>query len=177
MWIGHNSFKEEFEMTTARHSTELTYASSPVSLTYQLAKILHLDDTHTFLDLGSGFGHICFDIHLLTGAKTIGIECIKERFLFSCKLSKRLRLSPSCTFLNVNFFNEPLPKASHIYITCTCFSKETLSKLSQKLSVVESGTIIITVTQALLLHNVELFKSFNATFDWGRDMIFIYRKI
>ena len=120
---------------------------------------------------------MCIDIHLLSGAQTIGIECIEERLIFAQKMTHFLKLNTHCKYIKNDFFEMPLPKVSHVYITCTCFSSETLTKLTQKLNSIEPGTIIITVTRALSVKNVELCKSFNATFDWGRDMIFIYRKI
>lgn len=176
-WRTVNSFvlTHERESCTVRNE-ELTYSDSPASMVLGIVQRLSIGPNDVFIDCGSGFGGVCFDLHYLSGAKTIGIDCVPSLVQFSKTLSKRLGLEDLCQFREGNLLESDLSQASIIFITCTCFSDKTRRLFWQQCRQLRAGTYVITVTHPIDLDDFELCESFHTFFEWGRDIIRIYRK-
>ncbi len=173
----HNPFIEHHERHTHTiPASELIYSDSPVSMAVGIAKRLPLRPSDLIVDCGSGFGGVCFDLHLLTGAKTLGIDCMPSLINFSSRLSVQLGLNNSCRFVLGNFLDQDLSNARVVLVTATCLSDRTTQALWRKCEDLRVGSYLIIITQEIESEHFELCESFNTTFEWGHDMIRIYRK-
>lgn len=92
-------------------------------------------------DLGSGDGRIPLMAALKYGARAVGIEVDKLRYLYSKLHAYVLRLNNRVVFLNQNFFDVNIAEAT---IVTMYLLPETNQNLAQKLlSELKPGTIVI----------------------------------
>jgi SAM-dependent methyltransferase len=91
----------------------------------------------SFLDVGSGNGHLClYMIDRPNIKKSIGIELVRERFEFAESLKSKLR-KKNVSFINGSvldvdlrtMFNEPV----FVWWSNLCFDTVSVEKISEKL--------------------------------------------
>ena len=91
----------------------------------------------SFLDVGSGNGHLCLYMNDRSDIKkSVGIELVNERFEFAENLKEKLR-KKDVSFINGSvldidlktLFNEPV----FVWWSNLCFDKENVDKISEKL--------------------------------------------
>lgn len=110
-----------------------------LSMTYgelvpgQLKALLSNHKQTTFIDLGSGCGHLCFEACTLTQfSHIIGLELHPERLAQALSLKKTNKdLMARCEFFSHDLFYpfEAIPSPAVAYLCATCFTSTLLQSL------------------------------------------------
>ena len=66
--------------------------------------------------------------------------------------------------------------ATVFYITCTCFDRPFMERLTKKLLTAPSGSRIVIITQELDHEAFELIGEGEGMFNWGKDTYKVYKK-
>ena len=111
--------------STGLSKEELTYGETPISTLNKLLSSLKLSKDSQFLELGSGTGKTLYFIKKKFKIKTQGIEIIPGYQKWYQKQKLNIKTD--------NFFNHSFKNATILYISDTCLSKKTLSRLNEKL--------------------------------------------
>lgn len=85
--------------TRTREPEMVFYQPTPVRIILELVEQVHLGPNTVFYDLGSGLGQVCILVHLLTGAKTKGVEFEPAYYDYARRCVDELNLS-SVEFIN-----------------------------------------------------------------------------
>ena len=106
---------------------------------------------HLF-ELGSGRGRLAFWADRWLNCTVTGVE-LNPIFVRKAQRIQRRFRRQNLSFLNINFLQAPLEKATVVYLYGTAFEKPAWPNIIQALKNTPPGTRIITVSQSL--------------FDWG----------
>jgi hypothetical protein len=75
------------------------YEPTPARVIFKLVRQLNLINSDVFYDLGSGLGHVSALVHLLTGARAVGVEIDPDFSSYASRQAMNLNL-PMVTYLN-----------------------------------------------------------------------------
>jgi hypothetical protein len=148
----------------------------------QAMKIAHLNETSTFLDIGSGAGEPLVIAKVMFNCRlAVGLELMSAR----CAQTVRLALHNGCFVYPIHVEVESianLSPATHVY----CFMQGMNSSVENaiKEAIVRSPTVMYCILTKKILHDeserFEQIKSFLATMsrsDSGKTMVYVYRRI
>lgn len=155
---------------------------------YSMVKLLHyLDITSKdhFLDLGSGYGKIVFQVLLTTKATSIiGIEINNNRFTIASKIKKIIAEQlpeifndrKNLQLIHGDFLRQSFNDITIIYVCCTIFSIELLQAIEKKINNMPSVQKIISFKQLPNLNHFILNKKIFVHGDWDYTMCYLYIK-
>lgn len=136
------------------------------------------NEGHLF-ELGSGRGRLVFWAQTFLKCKTTGIE-INPKFVKRAQQLQRCFGWKDIEFIDSNFLDAPLEKASHIYLYGTAFEPPSWPNLLSALKKTEKGTKIITVSKSLAewgdTENFRCIKTLWVGYVWGKSPVYIQER-
>jgi len=79
--------------TQPREPEMVFYQPTPAHIILELVAKMSITPDEVFYDLGSGLGHVCILVNLLTGVRTKGVECEPAYCDYARSCASRLNLS------------------------------------------------------------------------------------
>ncbi|PIQ25597.1 hypothetical protein COW36_21385 [bacterium (Candidatus Blackallbacteria) CG17_big_fil_post_rev_8_21_14_2_50_48_46] len=146
----------------------LTYGETRWTSFIKVLEHLKLTPEDLFIDLGCGAGFLCMLVNQVVGCKVEGYDIIHRFIENGNQIVKALELQ-DIEFLNQDFLNSDLSRGTAFYITCTCFPKEYMQKLSGKLKYSRPGTQFVTITRPLEGEAFQIREKLKLRFSWGTD--------
>jgi len=117
--------------TQPREPEMVFYQPTPAHIILELVEKMSITPDEVFYDLGSGLGHVCILVNLLTGARTKGVECEPAYCDYARRCASRLNLS------RVEFINGDARTADYsdgtIFFMYTPFRGRLLEEVLRKL--------------------------------------------
>ena len=117
--------------TQSRDPEMVFYQPTPAHIILELVEKMSIAPDEVFYDLGSGLGHVCILVNLLTGVKTKGVEFELAYCDYARKCARRLNLS------RVEFINGDARTADYsdgtIFFMYTPFRGRLLEEVLRKL--------------------------------------------
>jgi len=156
--------------------SELTYGETAY---VGLSRILHafrVKPGQKFLDLGSGKGKLVCFASLHFGMEATGIELIPSFVAIIRRYSQKRTLG-KVTFLEGDFMLMNVSDADVVFVTQTCFSKETRDLLSRKLSALKRGAKVAALTYPIKNDDFQRVRRLKVPTTWGPSAAYIYRKV
>lgn len=150
------------------------YGETPISSLYKICTECKIGKEDLFLELGSGRGKGCFWVAKFTGCQVIGIEWISSFVKIASILKKLFRVS-NLTFIEEDFFNINVIKASVIYLYGTTLSDSEIEKLVQKKFAPNTKIISISYSLEEYSSHFKTVKSFSVSFPWGTTTCYLTR--
>lgn len=167
----------------------LVYGEITFPAMEQLLARLALPPGKIFYDLGSGVGKAVILAALLGNfSKLMGVEIVEELVAAAETARRRLVIEleknllpgiarPQITFLNADIFTIDFSDADVVFIATTCFSDNMMSRLRRRLTMLKTGSTIITMTRTLQMSVFELKEYFMAPMNWGEATLCVYHKL
>jgi len=126
--------------TRAREPEMVFYQPTPARVILELIEMIPITPQDIFIDLGSGLGQVCILVHLLTGARTHGIEFEPTYCDYACESARRFNLS------HVEFVNGDARAASYmdgtIFFMYTPFKGAIMENVLQKIEQESRGRTV-----------------------------------
>jgi len=167
----------------------LVYGEMTLPAMEQLLAHLALAPGKVFYDLGSGIGKAVIAAALLGNfSKLVGEELIEELVTAAETARRRLVIEleknlnpetarPQITFLNTDIFTVDFSDADVVFIATTCFTDFMMSQLRRRLTMLKTGSAVITMSRTLQIPVFELKEYFMAPMNWGEATLCVYKKI
>ena len=100
---------------------------------------ISIDKNDVFFDLGCGCGKVVTQFYYQTCVKSSnGVEFSTTRFSQAQEIKEKIKknevIANRLNFYRSNFFNTDLSQGTIFYIASTCFNKETMKKIWDKIS-------------------------------------------
>ena len=162
---------------------EYTYGEIDFMSFIALIAMTHPTPETLFYDLGSGTGKAVLACAMVFDMQACcGIELFDALHNAALIQQDRLRQYPAYTqkadtihFMNDNFLNVDLSKASLIFINATALFGDTWEKLNQQLlTQTNAGTVIITTSKPLIASRY-IIKTTRVSMSWGIVTAFIHQ--
>jgi hypothetical protein len=126
--------------TMEREPEMVYYQKTPSRIIFELVKKAHFTKNDVFYDLGSGLGHVCMLVNLLSEIRSIGIEFEPEFYNYSKYCAAELNLK------NVEFINSDVRSADFsdgtVFFMYTPFTGSILETVLDKLRELSRKRII-----------------------------------
>lgn len=156
-----------------------TYGETPLTTLERIAQEAELSSEDVVFDLGCGPGRTSFWLRTFIGCRVIGIEQIPIFVERAQSIVDRFDLKGIEFHLaDMRYFD--YTSATAIYLYGTCFDKDFLAPLIQRLRNSKHAAKIITVSYTLneftSQPHFEVIKQFPARFTWGEASVFLQRK-
>jgi hypothetical protein len=140
---------------------------------------LSIDKNDVFFDLGCGCGKVVTQFYYQTYVKSSnGVEFSTTRFSQAQKIKEKIKItSDKLNFYRSNFFNIDLSHGTIFYIASTCFNKETMKKIWDKISNNKNLNAIIVLTKFPKIcdfSRVKTTKSIKVPCSWDKSGAKIY---
>lgn len=156
--------------------SELTYGETAY---VGLSRILHafrVRPGQKFLDMGSGKGKLVCFAALHFKLEAAGIELIPS-FVSIIRRYTQKRAMGRVTFLQGDFMLMNLSDADVVFVTQTCFTRETRALLSRKLSELKRGAKVASLTYPIKNDDFQRVRRMKVPTTWGPSMAYLYRKV
>ena len=110
---------------------------------------ISIDKNDVFFDLGCGCGKVVTQFYYQTCVKSSnGVEFSTTRFSQAQEIKEKIKITDNrLNFYRSNFFNTDLSHGTIFYIASTCFNKETMKKIWDKISNNKNLNAIIVLTR------------------------------
>ena len=178
----YSYFDKDIQQTTCTSRNEL-YGELYYYSVVKLLKYLDITEKDHFLDLGSGFGKIVFQIFLTTKAVSVtGIEINNNRFIVSNKikeiitkeLPKLFDNNRTLSLINDDFLQHDFNNITIIYVCSTVFPLELLNVIAEKITTMNHLQKIISFRQLPNLNEFQLTKKIFVHADWDYSTCYLY---
>ncbi len=120
----------EPQETRAREPEMVFYQPTPARVVLALTELTPIGPADIFYDLGSGLGHVCLLVHLLTGATARGVEFEPAYCNYARDSARRLNLS------HVEFINRDAREADYasgtVFFVYTSFRGAMLERVLKR---------------------------------------------
>lgn len=155
---------------------ELTYGETPYSTLERALKFIPIKKSDFFVDLGCGHGKLVFYMNLKYKIKSAGIDLIPTFITVASKLAEKRKLK-KIKFQKKDFLKLRYPRATIIFVTCTCFQKKNLIALTKKLETLKKGAHVISISAPIKSRQFKKVTKFKAPTSWGTSEIYIQKKL
>ena len=126
--------------TRPREPEMVFYQPTPARVILELTEMMSITSDDIFYDLGSGLGQVCLLVHLLTGARTRGIEFEPAFCDYARESAQRLNLR------SVHFINGDAREANYadvkIFFMYTPFKGAMMKSVLQQIELASRGRAI-----------------------------------
>ncbi|GIW21791.1 MAG: hypothetical protein KatS3mg068_0798 [Candidatus Sericytochromatia bacterium] len=171
-WV---SLKEGYSIKTEKISN-LTYGeTSYLAIKYSL-DFIKLNSQDVFYDLGCGTGKNVFFSNIVYNAKSIGIDLIKSFIDNANNIVKEFDLK-NITFIRKSIFDADLNNGTVFYITPTCFDRDNLNKLFNKIKTLPKGSRLIVLSIEINLPELKKLGQKKLFYSWGLADTFYYQVV
>lgn len=171
-WV---SLKEGYSIKTEKVSN-LTYGeTSYLAIKYSL-DFVRLNSDDIFYDLGCGTGKTVFFANTVYNAKTIGVDLIKSFIDNANDIVKDFNLR-NINFLTKSIFDLDLSRGTVFYVTPTCFDRDNLVKLLNKIKTLPKGSRLIVLSIDLTLPELKKIGQKKLFYSWGLADTFYYQVV
>ncbi|MBI5034645.1 MAG: class I SAM-dependent methyltransferase [Chloroflexi bacterium] len=126
--------------TRTREPEMVFYQPTPARVILELTEMMLITRDDIFYDLGSGLGQVCILVHLLTGARTHGIEFEPAYCDYARHSAQRLNLS-SVQFINVDARDAPYADGT-VFFMYTPFKGAMLANVLKKIKDATRGRAV-----------------------------------
>ena len=155
---------------TCRKRGEI-YGETPLTTLHRIADICQLNQTDTWLELGSGRGKSCFWIAKFVPCRAIGVEKIPLFIYLARFLSALFRISAD--FQKKDMFDVNVSSATCIYVYSTCLTDAQWTLLSQRMNSLPQGARVVTISAPLPGWPN---RPFPVSFPWGQTEAYLHHK-
>jgi len=140
---------------------------------------ISIDKNDVFFDLGCGCGKVVTQFYYQTCVKSSnGVEFSTTRFSQAQEIKEKIKITDNrLNFYRSNFFNIDLSHGTIFYIASTCFNKETMKKIWDKISTNKNLNAIIVLTRfpkTCDFSKVKRTKSIEVPCTWAKSGAKIY---
>ena len=140
---------------------------------------ISIDKNDVFFDLGCGCGKVVTQFYYQTCVKSSnGVEFSTTRFSQAQEIKEKIKITDNrLNFYRSNFFNIDLSHGTIFYIASTCFNKETMKKIWDKISNNKNLNAIIVLTRFTKtcdFSKVKRTKSIEVPCSWDKSGAKIY---
>ena len=140
---------------------------------------ISIDKIDVFFDLGCGCGKVVTQFYYQTCVKSSnGVEFSTTRFSQAQEIKEKIKITDNrLNFYRSNFFNIDLSHGTIFYIASTCFNKETMKKIWDKISNNKNLNAIIVLTRfpkTCDFSKVKRTKSIEVPCSWAKSGAKIY---
>jgi len=140
---------------------------------------ISIDKNDVFFDLGCGCGKVVTQFYYQTCVKSSnGVEFSTTRFSQAQEIKEKIKITDNrLNFYRSNFFNIDLSHGTIFYIASTCFNKETMKKIWDKISNNKNLNAIIVLTRfpkTCDFSKVKRTKSIEVPCSWDKSGAKIY---
>jgi hypothetical protein len=140
---------------------------------------ISIDKNDVFFDLGCGCGKVVTQFYYQTCVKSSnGVEFSTTRFSQAQEIKEKIKITDNrLNFYRSNFFNIDLSHGTIFYIASTCFNKETMKKIWDKISNNKNLNAIIVLTRfpkTCDFSRVKRTKSIEVNCSWDKSGAKIY---
>jgi len=140
---------------------------------------ISIDKNDVFFDLGCGCGKVVTQFYYQTCVKSSnGVEFSTTRFSQAQEIKEKIKITDNrLNFYRSNFFNIDLSHGTIFYIASTCFNKETMKKIWDKISNNKNLNAIIVLTRfpkTCDFSKVKRTKSIEVPCSWAKSGAKIY---
>lgn len=184
----YNSLNKEMQKLHAKDPNQI-YGELYYYSTIKMLKYLSLSPEDHFLDLGSGFGKLVFQLYLSTNiASVTGIEINEDRHRIEMHaLNKLKEVLPSAfisdrklKLIQGNFLSNEIQKELQgitvIYVCSSIFSFELLEALGKTMNSMANLQKIASLRKLPHLSNFKLIKTIFLHTSWDRVACYIYTR-
>ncbi len=159
---------------------EITFSSVTTLLSY-----LQLKKEDVFYDLGCGVGKMVVQVCLNSCVKkSVGIELSLKRYDHTQNISKKLGSEEGIyepnrlEFRHENILDSDLSDATIIYMCSTCFPEKMMEELTEKLSKLKKGLVVISLKPLAENDSFKLVLFCDLPVDWnGRGARFYFYEL
>lgn len=191
LYQGMNTYNvsREARNKLALEDNDFIYGEIEFMSFFTILESLTPQKTDIFYDLGSGCGKAVFAAALFFDfRKTCGVELLPPLVEFANMQKEKLKkiISPPPTdyqqkvarihFVCNNFLTYDFLDGTIIFINATSFNLSTWEQLVAKLTLLKSGTRVITTTKKLLHPSFTLLAEKRELMSWGMNSVHIYVK-
>lgn len=154
------------------------YGETPLTTLDTISKACGICAKDCVFELGCGSGRSCFWLQTFVNCRTVGIDYLPE-FIFKAKRVARWAGLGNLDFVQADYSQADLHKATVIYLYGTCLEDSAIEKLVDHFKSLRSGTKVITVSYPLTDFSSDfiLLKEFTGRFPWGRASIYLNIKL
>ncbi len=177
----YRNFDQGIKLSTVCSRDEL-YGELYYYSVIKILNYLNITSVDHFLDIGSGLGKIVFQVFLTTQvASATGIEINNNRSVIANTIERKIATQLPEIFNNRNlnlihgdFLYYDFNNITIIYLCCTVFSTELLSKIIDKINTMEQVKKIISFRLLPNLNNFKLIKKIFVHGDWDYVACYLY---
>ncbi len=177
----YRNFDQGIKLSTVCSHDEL-YGELYYYSVIKILNYLNITSVDHFLDIGSGLGKIVFQVFLTTQvASATGIEINNNRSVIANTIKRKIATQLPEIFNNRNlnlihgdFLHYDFNNITIIYLCCTVFSTELLSKIIDKINTMEQVKKIISFRLLPNLNNFKLIKKIFVHGDWDYVACYLY---
>lgn len=184
--ILENCYQQAHQLLTRNISNAATTYGEIIyeSMCY-LIRQLTVSSHDCFLDLGSGMGRTVLQWYALTSIqRAVGIELIESYHQIALDAKATLiKINPwtnspqrHVDFIAGNFFKQPLPPATIVFINAMCFSQHDITQLGLLLQAMPSVHTIISIRPINVLTSFRFIKAIRVECTWDSALCYIYRR-
>lgn len=154
------------------------FGETPLTTLDSIAKECRLQSKDIVFELGCGSGRTCFWLNTFVKCPVVGVDYL-PKFIKKAQRVKKLAHLTQVDFIEQNFLNVDLHKATVIYLYGTCLEEDQIKQLANHFSHLRPRTRVITVSYPLTDYSSQfkLTKTFSARYPWGRAEVFLQEKI
>ncbi|MBI2251724.1 MAG: hypothetical protein HYU63_03055 [Armatimonadetes bacterium] len=152
---------------------ELIYGETPLITMKKILKLINCNSNDIFYDLGGGRGLTVFFVSKFLNIESFGIEIVPAFVKKVNQIKEKLKFYKAA-FIQANFLNVDISKATILYIASTTFTEETLKKLTHKTKELKKDAKIITLSTPLKGEHLTLLYSKKFYFSWGETQAFFH---
>ncbi len=177
----YRNFDQGIKLSTVCSRDEL-YGELYYYSVIKILNYLNITSVDHFLDIGSGLGKIVFQVFLTTQVASVtGIEINNNRSVIANKIKQKIATQLPEIFNNRNlnlihgdFLHYDFNNITIIYLCCTVFSTELLSKIIEKINTMDKVKKIISFRLLPNLNNFKLIKKIFVHGDWDYVACYLY---
>jgi hypothetical protein len=159
-----------------------TYGEITLDAAEKLITYLKPTEKDVFVDAGSGVGKLVTQFFFSSPIrKSIGIELSKQRFKKAMNIKEALKkdnkvpTDRTLEFYNQNILDADFNDATIFFMCSTCFSKDLMQKITDKLSHLKSGLRVVTLKQLPGNKKFKLIHQMNLNMTWSKKTtVYIY---
>ena len=180
-----DGFKISRLARASHDAMEYTYGEIEFEPFIALISLTHPNSSTIFYDLGSGTGKAVFACAMVFNMQHYcGVELFTPLHQSALTQKKRLQqvladktVTNKIHFINDNFLNVDLSRATLIFINATAYFGPTWEQLNQRLSQVAPGTVVITTSKKLTSKAFIITQTTQVNMSWDVVTAYIHRSI